>query len=127
VVVVHALSRVALGNDVPHLQVSWVKEGLHAAGELLGAGVNDLGGTLMNESISTQAGAAYGQIATPAALRAIARAAGRQPAQRDTRYRLVRVYGDDDGPEPLDGLTDPESVFGSYGALAADPAFRFAT
>jgi FO synthase subunit 2 len=125
VVVVHALSRVALGNDVPNLQVSWVKEGLAAAGELLGAGVNDLGGTLMNESISTQAGAAYGQIATPAALRAIARAAGRQPAQRDTRYRLLRVYEDDDGPEPLDGLTDPEAVFGSYGALAADPAFRF--
>ena len=80
----YALARLILGASVRNLQVSWVKEGLSLAGRLLGAGVNDLGGTLMNESISTAAGSRHGQLLTPAQLRAVVRSAGRVPAQRST-------------------------------------------
>ena len=67
-----------------NIQASWVKEGPKLAQLLLGAGANDLGGTLINESISTSAGAPYGQLVPPAELRRLVRDAGRVPAQRDT-------------------------------------------
>ena len=127
VVRTHALARVMLGADIPHLQVSWVKEGLRVAEQLLTCGVDDLGGTLMNESISTSAGAAHGQAVTPAALRAVARAAGRIPAERTTLYRIVRVAerAADDRGDPLDAVDDPAAVFGTYRGLTRDPRFRF--
>ncbi len=128
VVRTHALARLMVGWDIPSLQVSWVKEGLRVAEHLLACGVNDLGGTLMNESISTSAGAAHGQLATPAALRRIARAAGRVPAERTTLYQLRRVFADaaaDEGGDPLDGVDDREAAFGSYDALIRDARWRF--
>ena len=124
----HALCRLMLGGSFRNVQVSWVKLGLRQASALLGAGCNDLGGTLMNESISTSAGAAHGQHASPAALRAAIRAAGRLPAERDTRYRLRRTFTDPaaDPVDPLDRVGDAEATFGSYRALTQDARFRFA-
>ncbi len=122
----YAVARLVLGRDVPHLQASWVKEGLRMAQVLLGCGVNDLGGTLMNESISTAAGAGHGQLATPRALRRLARDAGRPPAQRTTRYELVRLFdGEDDPVEPLDLVDDADVRFGTYAALTKDPRFAW--
>jgi FO synthase subunit 2 len=120
----HALARLMLGADIPNLQVSWVKEGLPMATHLLTCGANDLGGTLMNESISTAAGAAHGQLASPSALRDAARAAGREPAERSTLYRILRLFrATDDAGDPLDAVAD--GALGSYHALTRDPRFRF--
>jgi len=133
VVRTHALARLMLGADIPNLQVSWVKEGLRMAEHLLACGVNDLGGTLMNESISTSAGAQHGQVATPAQLRRVAHGAGRVAAERSTLYRILRVAGDGDaapGTTPgdaLDTLDAAEALarFGTYRDLTQDPRFRF--
>ena len=118
-----------LGPTFRNIQVSWVKQGLDFARDLLDCGVNDLGGTLMNESISTSAGADHGQLVSPARLRQVARAAGRPPAERDTRYRILRAYSiEPDASEPvsaLDEVTDPEARFGSYEQLTREPRFRF--
>lgn len=124
----YAIARLMLGHDIPNLQASWVKEGLRTSQLLLSCGVNDLGGTLMNESISTAAGARHGQLMTPATLRRVIRDAGRQPVQRDTAYRVVREFGktpDQDPREPLDGIVDADAVFGSYDRLTKDPRFRY--
>ncbi len=124
----YAIARLMLGHDIPNLQASWVKEGLRTSQLLLSCGVNDLGGTLMNESISTAAGARHGQLMTPATLRRVIRDAGRQPVQRDTVYRIVREFGktpDQDPREPLDGIVDADAVFGSYDTLTKDPRFRY--
>jgi FO synthase subunit 2 len=124
----YAIARLMLGHDIPNLQASWVKEGLRTSQQLLRCGVNDLGGTLMNESISTAAGARHGQLVTPAALRRVIRDAGRQPAQRTTTYEIVRSFGDSDEHdpvEPLDAVDDPDAVFGSYDALIRDPRFHY--
>ncbi|HEU4369771.1 MAG TPA: 5-amino-6-(D-ribitylamino)uracil--L-tyrosine 4-hydroxyphenyl transferase CofH, partial [Methylomirabilota bacterium] len=69
VIRMHALARVMLGPVLRNIQASWVKEGPKLAQALLDAGANDLGGTLINESISTSAGAQYGQLVGPAELR----------------------------------------------------------
>ncbi len=87
-----AIARLFLGATFRNLQVSWVKEGVERAERLLACGANDLGGTLMNESISTSAGAGHGQVMTPSALRRVIRAAGRTPAERDTRYNVRRTF-----------------------------------
>jgi FO synthase subunit 2 len=124
----YATARLVLGRDIPNLQASWVKEGLRTAQLLLSCGVNDLGGTLMNESISTAAGARHGQLMTPATLRRVIRDAGRVPAERGTDYRVIREFGgtsDQDPSEPLDAVADPDSVFGSYDDLTADPRFHY--
>jgi FO synthase len=84
-----AVFRLALGATVPNLQASWVKMGLDAATEALRWGVNDLGGTLMEESISRMAGSQHGTMLTPEELSAAAHAAGRPAAQRDTLYRVL--------------------------------------
>jgi FO synthase len=89
-----AAFRLALGRTVPNLQVSWVKMGLEAATEALRWGVNDLGGTLMEESISRMAGSRHGVRLEPEQLIAAARAAGRVPAQRTTLYEIVETYDD---------------------------------
>ena len=124
----YAIARLMLGHDIPNLQASWVKEGLRTSQLLLSSGVNDLGGTLMNESISTAAGAKHGQLMTPATLRRVIRDAGRLPVERNTRYGIVREFGptaDEDQVEPLDGVHDPDAVFGSYEALTRDDRFRY--
>jgi FO synthase len=86
VVLVHSVARIVLDGLVPNIQASWVKLGLDGAAALLRAGVNDLGGTLMDESISRAAGAAHGRAVTPGDLEAAIRAAGRVPARRTTLY-----------------------------------------
>jgi FO synthase len=87
-----AAFRLALGRTIPNLQASWVKMGLDAATESLRWGVNDLGGTLMEENISRMAGSQHGVRLEPADLIAAARAAGRTPAQRTTLYEIVEAY-----------------------------------
>ncbi len=116
----YAVARLMLGADIPNLQASWVKEGRRLAQWLLVCGANDLGGTLMNESISTSAGARHGQSLRPTEIEAIARGIGRPPRRRDTLYH----------PLPselvaLDAVRDPAARFGTYEATAASDTFRF--
>jgi FO synthase subunit 2 len=115
-----AISRLMLGASFKNIQTSWVKEGIRQAQWLLDCGANDLGGTLMNESISTSAGAQHGQLMRPAELRRVIRDSGRIPVERNTRYQPLRVFsehGEDDPPSPLDAIDDAEQVFGSYKQL----------
>ena len=126
VVMLHALARLMLGSSIPNLQSSWVKEGPKLAQYLLTAGANDVGGTLMNESISTTAGAQYGQLVQPRELRRLIRDAGRIPAQRKTNYDLLKVFvDDDDTATPLDLIDDADERFGSYSKLASSKEFRY--
>ncbi|MEK7387059.1 MAG: 5-amino-6-(D-ribitylamino)uracil--L-tyrosine 4-hydroxyphenyl transferase CofH [candidate division NC10 bacterium] len=126
VIRMHALARLMLGPTFRNIQASWVKEGPKLAQVLLDAGANDLGGTLINESISTSAGAQYGQLVGPAELCRLIRDAGRVPARRDTLYALVQTYRDGEDPEsPLDKIDDAEARFGSYRRLIASGEFRF--
>ena len=87
-----AAFRLALGRTVVNLQASWVKMGLDAATEALRWGVNDLGGTLMEESISRMAGSYHGVRLTPPELVAAAHRAGRPAAERTTLYDILRRY-----------------------------------
>jgi len=87
-----AAFRLALGKSVRNLQASWVKMGLDAATEALRWGVNDLGGTLMEENISRMAGSQHGVRLEPEDLIGAARRAGRTPAQRTTLYELIDTY-----------------------------------
>jgi FO synthase len=87
-----AVFRLALGRSIDNLQASWVKMGLEAATEALRWGVNDLGGTLMEESISRMAGSYHGVKLDPEDLIGAAHAAGRPAAQRDTLYRVLATY-----------------------------------
>jgi FO synthase len=83
---VHAVARLALHPDIANVQASWVKLGPAGTRQALAAGVNDLGGTLMNESISRSAGAAFGQELPPERMEELIRSAGRLPRQRTTLY-----------------------------------------
>ena len=118
----YAIARLMLGATIRNIQVSWVKEGIRMGQWMLSCGANDLGGTLINESISTSAGAQHGQLMSPAVLRRVIRDAGRTPAERNTRYEILRAFpgdGADDPVHPLDLIDDPEARFGSYAALIA--------
>ena len=86
VLLVHAVARLALHPRITNIQASWVKLGPDGTRQVLLAGVNDLGGTLMNESISRSAGAAFGQEMPPERMEELIRAAGRIPRQRTTLY-----------------------------------------
>jgi len=97
---VHAVARLALHPEITNIQASWVKLGPQGTRQALAAGVNDLGGTLMNESISRSAGAEFGQEMPPEGMEELIRSAGRVPRQRTTLY--------DDAP--------PERVAASFGA-----------
>ena len=88
-----AVFRLALGRTIASLQASWVKMGLDAATEALRWGVNDLGGTLMEESISRLAGSYHGTRLDPGQLVAAAHEAGRPAAERTTLYEIRRRYG----------------------------------
>jgi FO synthase len=83
---VHAVARLALHPWITNIQVSWVKLGAQGVAAALRAGVNDLGGTLMNESISRSAGAEHGQEFPPESMEELIRSAGRIPRQRTTLY-----------------------------------------
>ena len=86
VMLMHAVARLALHPHIVNIQASWVKLGGEGVRHCLSAGVNDLGGTLMDESISRAAGAGHGQEMTPQRMEAIILAAGRTPRQRNTLY-----------------------------------------
>jgi FO synthase subunit 2 len=128
VVRMHALARLMLGATFRNIQCSWVKEGPKLSQMLLQAGANDLGGTLINESISTSAGAGYGQLVAPAELRRLVRDLGRTPAERSTTYGILKIHTSeqDDEASPLDVVQDAEARFGSYRRLTASAEFRFA-
>src|SRR5262249_32818628 len=79
---VHAVGRLALHPWITNIQASWVKLGPDGVRQALAAGVNDLGGTLMNESISRAAGSEWGQEMPPEAMEELIRSAGRLPRQR---------------------------------------------
>jgi FO synthase len=97
----HAVGRLALHPYITNVQASWVKLGIEGAKAALRAGANDMGGTLMNESISRAAGASHGQEFPPEAMEATIRASRRTPRQRTTLY----------------GSPDRERTNRSYGAL----------
>jgi FO synthase len=88
-VLMHAVARLALHPLIPNIQTSWVKMGPRGAATCLRAGANDMGGTLMNESISRAAGTEHGQELPPEEMEALIRRVGRIPRQRDTLYRPV--------------------------------------
>ena len=85
-ILVHAVARLALHPHIRNIQASWVKLGHAGVEAALSAGCNDLGGTLMNESITRAAGAGHGQETSPKQMVAMIEAAGRRPRQRDTLY-----------------------------------------
>jgi FO synthase len=101
----HAVGRLALHPLITNVQASWVKLGVAGAQTALRAGVNDLGGTLMNESISRAAGAAHGQEMPPELMEEAIRAVGRTPRQRTTLY----------------GVPAPERTARSFGAPPLSP------
>jgi FO synthase len=88
-VLMHAVARLALHTAISNVQTSWVKMGPDGVKLCLRAGANDLGGTLMDESITRSAGAVHGQQMTPAAMEEIIRSIGRTPRQRRTTYEAV--------------------------------------
>jgi 7,8-didemethyl-8-hydroxy-5-deazariboflavin synthase CofH subunit len=127
VIKMHAIARIMLNNWIPNIQASWVKEGPRMSQLLLTAGVNDLGGTLINESISTAAGAQHGQLMRPSEFRQMIREAGRIPAERYTTYKTRRLFSDTDQElDPLDLVGDNvEEIFGSYKRLVKLDTYRF--
>ena len=82
----HAVARLALAGQIDNIQTSWVKMGEEGVSACLNAGANDLGGTLMNETITRSAGAQHGQEMPPAQMDAMIRRLGRLPNQRRTDY-----------------------------------------
>jgi FO synthase len=103
----HAVGRLALHPWITNIQASWVKLGVEGAQAVLRSGGNDLGGTLMNESISRAAGADHGQEFPPEAMEAAIRSIGRRPRQRTTLYgepaedRVRASFGAPPLSEPL--------------------------
>ena len=87
----HAVIRLTVGRVIPNVQASWVKLGHQGAIEMLSAGANDLGGVLINESITRAAGAAHGQMWSGKPMRAAVSGCGRHPQQRNTCYEPVEV------------------------------------
>jgi FO synthase len=112
----HAVARLALHPWFTNVQASWVKLGVDGAQAALRAGVNDFGGTLMNESISRAAGAQHGQEMPPEAMEAAIRAAGRIPRQRTTLYgeppaeRVAASFGAPALDEPLNPPVDTSGL-----------------
>ncbi len=123
VIKMHAIARLMLNNYINNIQVSWVKEGIELSKVILNAGANDLGGTLINESISTAAGSKNGQLLKPKDMRRVIFSINRVPAQRDTLYNIMKVFDNENYIEPLD-LAD-ENTFGSYHELIRLDKFRF--
>jgi 5-amino-6-(D-ribitylamino)uracil---L-tyrosine 4-hydroxyphenyl transferase len=121
----HAVSRIMLNGYIDNIQVSWVKEGARMSQVLLGAGTNDLGGTLINESISTAAGARYGQLLKPMHMHSIIREAGRIPVQRTTLYKPLKKFDiETQECESVLDRADPKQ-FGSYHELIKLDKFKF--
>ncbi|MBF6606114.1 MAG: 5-amino-6-(D-ribitylamino)uracil--L-tyrosine 4-hydroxyphenyl transferase CofH [Chloroflexi bacterium] len=111
-ILMHAVSRLALHPLIGRIQASWVKLGPTGAAAALQSGANDMGGTLMNESISRAAGATHGQELAPEGMEALIRSIGRQPRQRTTLYgqppeeQVHRSFG----APPLSELIQPTDL-----------------
>ncbi|MGI0010483.1 MAG: 5-amino-6-(D-ribitylamino)uracil--L-tyrosine 4-hydroxyphenyl transferase CofH, partial [Nitrosopumilaceae archaeon] len=123
VLLMHAVSRIMLNNFINNIQISWVKEGGNMSQLLLTWGANDFGGTLINESISTAAGAKYGQLLKPKQIRNFIRQIGRIPVQRTTSYKIVQTY-ESEKEDVLDKVSDV-SQFGSYQELIKLDKYKF--
>ncbi|MDQ4074429.1 MAG: 7,8-didemethyl-8-hydroxy-5-deazariboflavin synthase subunit CofH, partial [Thermoproteota archaeon] len=122
----HAISRIFFNHHIKNIQVSWVKEGPRMSQILLGAGVNDMGGCLINESISTAAGSQYGQFMRPREMRQIISDVGKTPAQRSSTYRIIKNYETIDEINSESSLDNADSsIFGSYRELISLNKFRF--
>ena len=123
---IHAISRIFFNNFIRNIQVSWVKEGSKLSQILLNAGANDFGGCLINESISTSAGSQYGQFMRPVDMRKIIKAAGKIPAQRTSKYEIIKDFRTREEIESENSLdkTNPDR-FGSYNELIKLNRFRF--
>lgn len=93
VVLLHAVARIVYHGLIDHVQASWVKLGTQGVRQLLAAGIDDLGGTLMEENVSRAAGASHGQLIDESQLREIADSAGRTLRRRSTLYQIL-----DNGP-----------------------------
>lgn len=85
-ILMHSVGRLALQHTIPNVQASWVKMGPQAASELLAVGANDLGGTIQKESITSAAGANFGQELSFDEMIRLSRSMGRRPVQRNTTY-----------------------------------------
>jgi FO synthase subunit 2 len=125
VIKMHAVARIMLNNHIPNIQVSWVKEGARMSQLLLAAGANDFGGTLINESISTAAGAQHGQLMRPKEIRQLIRSAGRIPAQRSTTYKTIKMFAAESNEEESVLDSADASQFGSYHQLIKLDKFRY--
>ena len=125
VLLTHAIARIMLNNYINNIQMSWVKEGKKMSQLLLLWGANDFGGTLINESISTSAGAQHGQLIRPKEIRRLAREIGRVPAERSTSYKILRTFeNEDDHVDALDEVED-QSKFGSYFELIKIDKYKY--
>ena len=124
VLLMHAVSRIMFNNYINNIQTSWVKEGASMAQLVLSWGANDFGGTLINESISTAAGAGHGQLLKPKDIRHLIRQAERIPAQRTTSYRIIKTFVSDEGTDLLDEVQNT-SQFGSYHELIKLDGYRY--
>lgn len=126
VLLTHAIARIMLNNYIDNIQMSWVKEGQKMSQLLLMWGANDFGGTLINESISTSAGSEHGQLLRPKEIKRVVREIGRIPAERNTKYKILRRFEDysDQEEEELDKISDT-SQFGSYTELVKIDKYRY--
>jgi len=104
-----AVGRLFLRPHIPNVQVSWVKMGPKLGAVCLDAGANDLGGTLMEESISRESGSEHGENFPPEAMRALIRSAGRTPVERSTTYAILRRFdAPEKDPPSLEPVREPE-------------------
>ncbi len=101
-VLMHAVARLAFGKSIKNIQASWVKMGHEGIKACLNAGCNDLGGTLMNESISRAAGTQHGQETSPIEMRKLIRMLNRNPTQRTTIYGRVSTEREKSGINAAD-------------------------
>jgi len=126
-VLMHAVARLTLHPLIPNIQASWVKMGPEGVAACLAAGANDLGGTLMNESITRAAGAAHGQEMPPEAMEALIRGLGRSARQRTTEYGMPsnRRISASFGAAPLSEIVNTPLKRGrskAYDAMARSKA-----
>jgi 5-amino-6-(D-ribitylamino)uracil---L-tyrosine 4-hydroxyphenyl transferase len=122
----HAISRIFFNQLIKNIQVSWVKEGQKVSQIILGCGANDMGGCLINESISTSAGSQYGQLLRPKEMKKLISSAGKVPAQRSSSYKIIKEFEtkeEIDYESALDKI-DPK-IFGSYKELITLNKFRY--
>ena len=124
-VLMHAVARLALNPHFSNIQTSWVKMGNPGVKACLNAGVNDLGGTLMNESITRAAGAEHGQELAPARMEELIRSCGRIPKQRSTAYGEVpaeRIKRSFEAPELTPPINQIASGYERAGSGVERPA-----